>query len=292
MILEKSALTERTPATQEQLSLRVSLHGVTADIVGPRILRRTAELAFRGYPKASIAAPVDFLISIARVPGKRMTWKVKSEDLGRTGTQGVSSASLWAEWIFISQALKHWTEFVHVHAGLVATPEQSALLVGRSGAGKSTTTVALALAGLDVYTDDVAIVDKQGHRPYSTPRPIKLDTSARRRLRLRGLRVPRGTYLGESIDRTVLPGLPQAEEPGPPVTTAIFFAEERGAKPNIRPLTSAEAVMRLIVQSASETFDDGGPSGPALALINSVQCYELTAGDLDATVETVLKLLR
>jgi hypothetical protein len=151
--------------------------------------------------------------------------------------------------------------------------------------------VALALAGLALYTDDLALLDRATLRPICLPRPAKLDQRSRRLLKPRGLVVPRGASLGESIDRTVLPGLPPLDVPGPPVAAAIFFAGERRDRAEVRPLTGAEAVMRLISQSASERFDATGPSEGAVAVINAVRCYELVPGNLDSTVEAVRALI-
>ena len=202
------------------------------------------------------------------------------------------AAARRAEWLLVSEAVRRWTGFVHVHAALAATAAESALLVGRWGRGKSTTAVALALAGLALYTDDVALVDRATLRPVCVPRPVKLDGRARQLLAPRGLVVPRGASLGESIDRTVLPGLPRLDVPGPPLTTAVFFADERRDRAELRPLTGAEATMRLIQQSASERLDAAGPSDGAVGLINAVRCYELVPGNLGATVDAVLELLR
>jgi energy-coupling factor transporter ATP-binding protein EcfA2 len=192
----------------------------------------------------------------------------------------------------VSEALKRWSRFVHVHAALVATPNRSALLVGRSGSGKSTTSVALALAGLEVYTDDLALLDRATLRPLSLPRPVKLDHRARRLLQKRGLVLPCRASIGESIDRTALPGLPPMNVPGPPLAAAIFFVGNRRDRAEVRPLTGAEAVMRLVRNSASERIDSAGPSEGAVALVNAVRCYELIPGDLDSTVNAVLDLLQ
>jgi hypothetical protein len=250
------------------------------------------ELVFRGYPSTGPTQDPDFEVNVARVPGSRKSWDVRSGERVQPADFGVSAAARWAEWMVVSIALQQWKNFVHVHAGLVATPRQSALLIGRSGSGKSTTTVALALNGMRLYSDDVALVERSTMLAYSVPRPIKLDTNARRRLRQRGLEIPRGTWLNESIDRTTMPGLPVVDAPGPPVTTAIFFAAQRQAEPQLRPITAAEAVMRLILQSSSETFDAFGPSDGAVALVNSVRCFELVAGDLDSTVRLIEQLLQ
>jgi hypothetical protein len=197
-------------------------------------------------------------------------------------------AAIRVEWLIVSEALKHWTHAVHVHAGVVASPDQSMLLIGRSGSGKSTTTTALALAGLDLYTDDCALIDRGSLRPLSVPRPIKLDRRSRVMLGRRGLAIPSRKRLHESIDRAVLPGLPPVETPGPRLTTAIFFADRRSDRACLRPVSSAEGIMRLIQQSATERFDGAGLSDGAVALVNAVRCYELVAGDLEETVRVIL----
>ena len=290
MITERE-LTEVASARFEPPLFRLSLHGLTGEITAPRILRRTGGLMLGAYPEAEPDAIADFTISVARNGRQRRSWVITSEHFTRHTNRGVEDAARWAEWAFISEALKHWDQFIHVHAGLVATSTQSALLIGRSGSGKSTTTTALALAGLQLYSDDVALVHRKDLRVICVPRPVKLDADARRRLRPHGLRIPKGTWLGESISRPVVPGLPPVEEPGPAVTTAIFFAEARESTPRLRPLTGAEAVMRLVQQSVSETLDTSGPSTGALTLINSIQCFELAAGDLCSTVSVIRDLL-
>jgi hypothetical protein len=290
MILERDVveLGEIVPAAPLR---RISLHGLTAAVQGPRILQRTVELVLRAYPAPEIGSGDDLTISANRGTGSRKSWIISSENFTQRAYSGVQEAARWVEWVFISEALKRWDQFIHVHAGLVANSTQSALLIGRSGSGKSTTTTALALAGMQLYSDDVALVHREGLRPASAPRPIKLDPGARRLLRAHGLRLPRGSWLGESIDRTVIPGLPPVEEPGPPLTTAIFFADQRLSTPVLRRLTSAEAVMRLVQQSVSETFDASGPSSGAVNLINAIQCFELAAGDLGSTVSVIQNLL-
>jgi hypothetical protein len=248
-------------------------------------------MMLRGFPEACPGDELDLEIAASRVPGRRTAWTVTCGDLSHSAAPGVAAAARWVEWLLTSQLVKRWTRFVHVHAGLVSNGEQSTLLIGRSGSGKSTTTVALALDGLELFTDDVALVDRETLRPYCVPRPVKLDQAARRLLRPRGLNVPRGTWLGESIDRTIIPGLPDIHQPGPPITSALFFANGREGKASIRRISSAEGVMRLILQSASERFDSTGPSDGATALINAVTCYELTPGDLASTVQAVKDVL-
>jgi hypothetical protein len=267
---------------------RVKLHGVTAEVVAPHALNSTLRLVLAGYPGATSGDETQLRITVERVGDEFPSWEISDGMRKFPESTKRGSAAIRAEWLLVSEALKLWTHAVHVHAGLVGTRDRAALLIGRSGIGKSTTTMALGLAGLDVYTDDVALIERGTFQALSVPRPIKLDRKSRAMLQKRGLEIPRRHRLNESIDRTILPGLPPAEGPAPRLASAIFFAENRGERPSFRPITSAEAVMRLIQQSATEHFDQGGPSEGALSIVNNVPCYELVAADLDQTVQAIL----
>jgi hypothetical protein len=271
---------------------RIALYGIVIEISAPRALAPWLALLFRAYPPAPPETATDIRIVVTR---KGQMWRVMADDQAyeqsplEAPKAGIAACQV--EFLVVSEALKRWSCFVHAHAALVATPTRSALLVGRSASGKSTTSLALALKGLDLYTDDLALLDRATLRPFCLPRPVKLDSRARRLLRTRGLVLPPRASLGESIDRTVLPGLPPMNAPGPPLTTAIFFVGNRFDRAEVRPLTRAEAAMRVARQSASEWIDSAGPSEGVVALVNAVRCYELSPGDLDSTVQAVLDLL-
>ena len=270
---------------------RVAIHGMIGEVIAPRVpFARTLDLMLSGYAPAAPEAPVDVAVTVARDPRSRL-WVVSTGDRSFRESEGHTMAARRVDWLFISEGIKRWERFIHVHAAVLATPDESVLIVGRSGAGKSTTSVALAQAGLTLFTDDVALIARDTLRPFSVPRPIKLDLQSRRLLRKTGLRVRPESRLGESIARTALPGLAPLAVPGPPLTKAIFFGEGRQAQAQLRDITRAEAVIRLVQQSASERFGESGPTDGALAVVNAVRCYELVAGDLDTTVQTVLDLI-
>lgn len=277
-----------------RVTTRVTLHGFTAEVDAPRMpFARYLEVALGAYPTAPVGGQPDLRIEVIREHNPP-AWQLRTDRLSYREEEGAEMAARLAEWLFVSQALGTWARsprFVHAHAAVVATPRESILLVGRSGSGKSTTSVALAAAGLTLYTDDVALIDRESLRPLAVPRPIKLDARSRRLLRGRGVSVARRERLRESVARTALPGLPPIELPGPPLTTAIFFSETRRPRPMLRPLTGAEAVMRLIVQSTTERLDGGAPTAGGVAIVNAVRCFELEAGRLGDTVRTVLEMV-
>ena len=266
---------------------RLTLHGLTAEVEAPRALKRTLSLVLGSYPPAPDDGEFDFRVAVVPSENDANVLSVVTDGHSYPESNAHGRASVRVEWMVISEFVKRWTQFVHVHAGLIGNAQQSALLIGRSGSGKSTTSVALAMDGFDLYSDDVALIDRATLRPWVVPRPIKLDNHSRRMLRKRGLIIPRNRRLQESVERAILPGLPPVGAGGPPLTTAIFYAPGQQKSPTLRRLTSAEAIMRLVMQSSSERLDESGPTEGALALVNSVACYELVKGDLGATAQLI-----
>lgn len=272
---------------------RIALHGVTAEVVAPsQPFLYPLGVALGGYLAAASDVVPDVRITIDPADGVDR-WRVASTAEPRARVvAGAAEAARRAEWLFANEALRRLKRYIHVHAAALASEERSAVLVGRSGVGKSTTSVGLACAGLTLYADDVTLIDPNTLRPVSFCRPIKLDRGSRRMLRRMGLRIPASRRLRESVARAALPGIPSPDLPAPPVEFVLFFAGERDTTPHLRPLTSAEGILRIVRQSVSESIDSNGVTAGGLSLINGARCYELTAGGLEDTVRVVVDLMR
>jgi hypothetical protein len=266
---------------------RISFQGLTTEIEAPRQAFADALSLTLGSYAAAVDTPVDLRIRIGPCdyPG---WWRVITPSRTYRGNQNVAMAAQQVDWILTTQAVERLPGFIHVHAAVVATATRSILLIGRSGSGKSTTAVALAAAGLALYTDDVALIDRDTLCPIFVPRPVKLDDDALRLLEPLGLLLSPDARLGESVARSALPGLPPLDVAGPPLSLAIFFSPERRELPVVRELTAAEAALRLIQQSVSERVERGSLSEGAQGIIANVRSMELIAGRLDATVRTIL----
>jgi hypothetical protein len=270
----------------------VELHGVTVEVVAPvEPFAAPLALLFAGYPPVTTGVASDFRVSV--LPSERAgSWEVVVDDVSLGPIFGVEAVARQVEWAYADAALRRLSGFVHVHAALVATSTQSMLIVGQSGQGKSTTAVGLAQAGLTLYTDDVALVERHTLRSFSFPRPIKLDDRSRMLLERSGLVIPPESRIGESVDRTVIPGMAPTDAPGPPVKKAVFLSVDRARHPEIRPVSAAEALLRTVGQSATERLTDKGPSDSVIALVNALRCYELIVGDFQETICLLVALAR
>jgi hypothetical protein len=177
-----------------------------------------------------------------------------------------------------------------IHAACLRSPEgRTVLLAGRSGAGKSTTALALALGfGWKVLSDDLTLIDPATSAIVGLATPFSLKGAA-------------PALLGEAIGR----------EPGPLVLgewfrlDELYAAEVCQAKFDLlvhlgwdsrnpdfahSPCSAAEYT-RLLLPSSSMLHDAGGPDGFAQA-IGSGACHWVMGGTVSERLHLVLELNR
>ena len=161
---------------------------------------------------------------------------------------------------------------VFVHAGSVAINDRALLLVGPSGAGKTSTVSTLLTCGASYLSDEVALLDPGTGAVLSfhLPMAIKPGTA-----RAAGTLPPGREITSQGRVSFRLP-LRLAREA--PLRTVVFL--ERGDTPRLRDLSRAEALLRLARQASSfqsaDRVDDAFRAW-ARALRN-VRCVELRAG--------------
>jgi len=82
--------------------------------------------------------------------------EARGTDLDATELAPLVKGELW------EAALQSYDFLLGIHAGVVATPNGCILLPGPAGSGKSTLTAALVHAGLDYFSDELAILSGSG----------------------------------------------------------------------------------------------------------------------------------
>ena len=118
---------------------------------------------------------------------------------------------------------------IFVHAGVVGWKGRAVVIPGGSLSGKTTLVAELVRAGADYYSDEYAVIDRDGRvHPYARPLAVREGD---------GLRQTRRT-VGEFGGR--------AGEGPLPVGLVIVSRYERGTKWRPRPLTPGECVLELL----------------------------------------------
>ena len=185
-------------------------------------------------------------------------------------------------------------EFQLFHSGALTRNGHGILIPGASGAGKSTTTAALAFSGFAYCTDDVAVFGMdRGLRPF--PKVLALKPP--------GWKVI-STHYRESAEAVVYssgqdgvtylrpPVLPSAESSmtGVPVDHIFLPRKDDPNAPVIDKISKTEVVKVLTEESLDLQLLRGAAFEGLIDLVRDAECYTLNVLDLSAAVEAVKEL--
>lgn len=182
----------------------------------------------------------------------------------------------------IQRAMDH-----HVlHAGAVASPAGTCLIVGESGAGKTSLTLWLWANGLRLVTDDLCPVAHGTLTPEAFPRALHMDAEYSPRLLARIPPRPSG------YPADYYPFLGRAGEALPPVTRLLVL--ERGPRPEgeVEPLPQSEAahhLLRAVIRTPSFAFDQA--LGDMLRLAAGATAHRLRAATPEGAGDRACELL-
>ncbi len=180
------------------------------------------------------------------------------------------------EWL----ATRGWFD---LHAAALVREETGLLLVGGSGTGKSTATLALASAGWNFLSDDaVLLADETPVRVLSFREPFNVDPCL-------ALHYPEiAVHLAGPPDPEtgkrfldLVRALPGRHAPACVPRSIFFTAISDRPGTRIEPISSVDALARLVAQSPSLAFR-GDVARAHLdvlrRLVAQVSCFELAAG--------------
>jgi len=174
---------------------------------------------------------------------------------------------------------------VFVHAGAVEMGGRACMLVGDSGAGKTSTVAALLTRGATYLSDEVGLLDPETNDivPFHLPMAIKRWTA-----RAAG-RLPAGTDVARQDGVVFL--VPASLGRACPLGTVILL--ERGGQPEIREISRAEALVRLARQPSS--FQYAGRTDDAFRAwargLRTARCLAVSADRPAALAASLIRIL-
>lgn len=169
------------------------------------------------------------------------------------------------------------------HAGAVEVDGRVVLVLGRSGAGKSSLTAALVQRGGAYLTDELVALRSDTLRVDSYPRPLDLDGVSRRALGLGDADLDVARPKGKVIAAT-LGGVSR----GGRVALVVLVTGARGPDAvTVTRVRPAEAVMALIGLTFAPSFDDPRGLDVLAELCTTVPVVEVTRGPLDVMAGVV-----
>jgi hypothetical protein len=216
-------------------------------------------------------------------------WNVEVRGVRTITNAALSDAVIALEWQLVTDVLSASTGRFQLHGAALVTPSgrESVLVLGASGAGKTTLTLALMTRGFLPLADDLVVVAPETMMPALFPRAFHVDASTRTLIRalsadspLRDDGLPSGYALPT-----------RWASASAPIGALFFPTVQPGETSSADALSIPEAATALLPFSA--TLDES----PELALSTTARltararCYRLRSGDLSAAAGEVVSLV-
>jgi hypothetical protein len=215
----------------------------------------------------------------------------------------------WHDRIFIYERAKplarpllEWhngREIQIIHAGLIASGGKGVLFAGKSGSGKSTSSLACVCAGLDYLSEDyVGLQCRQdcpavGHSLYNS---VFIESSHLAKFTELAPYIIRGEPPEETKSVIILSQVfPERLEKSVEIKALVLLRVGEGSKSSLRPASKAEALLTLapssLLQIPNRSLGVRGFEKLA-RLVEQVPCYGLEIGnDLASIASRVRELL-
>ena len=243
--------------------------------------RTGLEALLQGFPPADPAAEtVDFQVEREEqglfLSGGGTRWDL-------TGTADPLSSHL--EYRLVDEALRRAGDRWVLHAGAVAGPRGTCLVIGESGAGKTSLTLWLWVNGGRLGTDDLCPIAHGALTPEPFPRALHMDAEYSPRLMAKIPPRP-ASY---PADYYPFPG---TLDPLPPVRDLLVL--ERGPRPEgeVKRLSQSEAAHHLLkAVIKNPEFDYGNALRDMLRLAAGCRAHLIGASTPEGAGDRALEIL-
>ncbi len=161
---------------------------------------------------------------------------------------------------------------VCVHSGVVGWRGQAALIPGRSYSGKSTLVLALVQAGADYYSDEYAVLDRDGYvHPFRRPLTMRIGDGGVSRLSMPATKSNAGRI---------------------PVGVVVVAGYQAGVpKMSLFQLTPGEGLLALLSNTIAARSKPRQSLGTLRKVVTRAAVYQGSRGEAEAAAQDILKML-
>lgn len=240
---------------------------------------------YRNFVAPSFDGPVAEAI-IERESEGWFSWRL----VEKGGVTATLPSALWnLEAALCERIIRSQRRSIAIHAATIPVGNSMALLAGRSEAGKTTLSLALARRGFRVAGDDVALIDPETLNVLPIPRCFHVDDPGAILLEADGLRLPAAWPRFRFI---VPDDFGIATKPPGRARWLIFMRGPRAGYPSIEPVPQAEMTARVLSETGQGPLSDSETVRVICGLAAGASCFALTPGALGETADAIADLLR
>lgn len=180
-------------------------------------------------------------------------------------------------------------ELLFLHAAVLAFDGAAHILVGRSGAGKSTTSWGLLHHGFEYLSDELApvMLDTKTILPYAHALCMKSEPPSSYPLSAGSMETPRGFHVPVSSMPSV-----SALERRPLRSIFLMEYDPELDDPTLCPIGTAEAATRIYPNILNALAHENDGLQAAADLARNARCFKLETASLPATCEMILESVK
>ncbi len=253
-------------------------------------VRRGVAQMYAQFPVESGTAFQDFHVRIDAPAGPRR-WirpQVRFEVDGHAPFKPLPAAQAYAmlEWGMNWCIAAHAHHYLLLHAAVLERNGRAVILPGDPGAGKSTLTAALMLAGWRLLSDEMAMIDRGDGLLVPLARPVSLKNRSIDIIRAFDARAVFGEVALDTHKGTVAHLRPSAESVARMTEKAraahvVFPRWREGASSSLRPRAKADAFMHNATHAFNYSLLGRLAFELNAALIDACDCWDFEYSDLD-----------
>jgi len=276
-----------TPSASGSIDLRFDILGYRVQLATrSRVVEHLVRGLYRGYPDNSAGQPdAMFQVKTIRRNGNRV-WALtaQGDEIGAHCSLGPVLNQL--EYEICRRVIEHRRDLIWLHGALVSRDGAALFISGKSGAGKTTLSLALSARGFSIETDDVALLDGYTTNISPIPRCFHLYSRSKQLLRGVGLKFKKQPLRHNFLTPSDLACASHCSTP------ALFVSLSRSEASSaaLLPITQAEMTALLLEQSAWGWRSAREVLCALARLTQHARCYKLIMGRLDASAQALDKL--
>jgi hypothetical protein len=195
------------------------------------------------------------------------------------------------EWVLTMAALDALDNYLQIHAGVVSIEGNGWLLSGAPDAGKTTLSLALALNGAELFSDEIALLDVSGLKLWPFRRDMTVHRGTWVFFAAELEMLPQASYRDFGEFAYIPPHLISTVSKMPvELSRLVFPAWQLAAPLAIQPLGPAETARRLLGQAINlEPWGAAGIEAVA-AMVSGAPAIEVVFGDAREAATYLLRL--